>query len=303
VQTQDQEPDFVSLVNIMDAIARCVSIPPTIDNVVDDNDVIGWEEVEAWADTETVEQITRKSIPPFREFLYRHSTAADELVQKLGTSPIDQRPAWLDIRQGMGRPRRSIDAEIQGMRQLYDWAEIFPAWVRNCRARAWSARSNRHHIRQPELAFVNVSNLELVQGIGFGRADLARFLDRSGVSHLLQGESKPGLPTPDVAAAFAGLGEWNEDQWAKNLPQAAWAKDACVREGRRGKNGAAQWDPVRLAQLATAPREITLDEWGRIFRMKDALKPWLAEWEKYESHERWYGGKNPVIKPLKRPVS
>jgi len=100
---------------------------------------------------------------------------------------------------------------------------------------------------------------------------------------------KVGLPTRYIANAFDGPGNWNEEKWAKNLPQVAWAKTAITHRGRRGKGGATLWNPVLLAQLAMENRRapINMRQFAAVFRTK-MLEPWLDEWREYEEKEKYF---------------
>lgn len=123
-------------------------------------------------------------------------------------------------------------------------------------------------------------------------ANIATSVDRKKVQ---------GLSTPVIAKAFAGLGGWDEEKWNKNLPQAMWTKEARTAPGRRGKGGAAEWDPVRLAKAAFEKRPISFDDFGKRFRTEQALKPWKEEWEAYEEHVVDLLSKKPPQKPRKFP--
>lgn len=163
-------------------------------------------------------------------------------------------------------------------------------------------------------------NQEWVSCLGFERDELIDFLEQTGVRHslvrlitaaeidsatpvgdepigCLEGSSNTqdgvphlGVSTPDIADAFAGLGEWDAQAW-RRVTEIAWAQPALMQPGRPGKNGATRWNPVQLAQLAMPQRDIKLDAFGRRFRDEKVLASWLKIWQEYEENERWYGGK------------
>lgn len=95
-----------------------------------------------------------------------------------------------------------------------------------------------------------------------------------------------GLPTPEMAIAFSGLGGWGIDEWQRYLTEVKWPKEAMTHRGRPGKGGAALWDPVKLALLAQKKRDITLFQFTKVFRNTKSLKPWLEEWEEYVESDR-----------------
>ncbi|WP_156126650.1 hypothetical protein [Burkholderia sp. 9120] len=281
----NQVPDFVSLKEVLSSLAGRVTVP-----------VFG----------RFAELDEPNFIPAFREALYRYSKAAEDLESHISLALPGERPRWLDKRWGMGTARHTEMAENHGLQQLRQWADVFPAWVDGYQGRQWVGREEDVSVRFPDMVFFNMSNLDVAQKVGFDKISVIDFLKRCGISHTLAEEGvvaadgslkKLGLRTPDMAAAFANLGGWDDQEWAKNLPQAAWAKDARIQPGRRGKNGAAVWDPVRLAQLATPLRDIDLRDWGRRFRESKLLQPWRERWLEYERNEHWYGDINPPHKP------
>jgi hypothetical protein len=97
-----------------------------------------------------------------------------------------------------------------------------------------------------------------------------------------------GLPTPSMAIAFDGFGDWNKDEWARYLTEAKWTKVAMTRPGRPGKGNPALWDPVKLALAAQKRRGISLHQYTKAFRNIASLRPWLEEWEEYMENERNY---------------
>lgn len=92
-----------------------------------------------------------------------------------------------------------------------------------------------------------------------------------------------GIDTPTIANLFDGCG-WNAAGWRtalKNPPQ--WLEDALVMRGRKGKGGAARWDPVKLAFRLRAEKRVPLIAIDRIFR-SPLLGDWMPEWENVRSY-------------------
>lgn len=280
----NQEPDFVSLKDVLFSLAKRVTV-----HVLD-----------RYADIDEPD-----FIPDFRASLYRYSAAAEALESQISLTPATERPRWLDLRWGMGTARATETAENEGVHQLKQWTEVFPSWVNSYRASDWDGHDEKPIVRFPDLMFVNLSNLDFVQKVGFERGDMVRFLKARDISYSLADDGailagsrgNLGLSTPDIATAFAKLGDWTDQEWAKYLPQVKWAKAACVQKGGRGKGRAARWDPVRLAQLATPVRKVGLPAWGRRFHENMLLQPWLEKWLEYERQDHWYRTINPVRKP------
>lgn len=91
-----------------------------------------------------------------------------------------------------------------------------------------------------------------------------------------------GLSTPDIAAAFDGLGGWSEEQWNKNLGDGAqWLVPARRQQGRRGKGRPSVWDPVHLAKLLVDHRGGYLPAITTAFRKHPSLEPWRRQWGEY----------------------
>ncbi|MFM0484189.1 hypothetical protein PQQ81_26925 [Paraburkholderia strydomiana] len=93
----------------------------------------------------------------------------------------------------------------------------------------------------------------------------------------LQPKSPIGVPSPEIAAAFAGMNNWDEKAWKTNLASAAktrWLIATRLVKGKRG-GAAALWNPVTIAiHLAdtTAPRRL-----DRVFE-QPAFREWCDEW-------------------------
>jgi|SRR5471030_719212 len=95
-----------------------------------------------------------------------------------------------------------------------------------------------------------------------------------------------GLPTQEIAALLDGLSGWCSQKWRKNLTDAAWPMAAITQPGRRGKGGAALWNPALLASLAKDNRNIPPHLLRNLFRDTAALRPWREEWLEYEDAVR-----------------
>ncbi|WP_146014014.1 hypothetical protein [Trinickia dabaoshanensis] len=91
-----------------------------------------------------------------------------------------------------------------------------------------------------------------------------------------------GLSTPDMAAAFDGLGGWSEEQWNKNLGDGAqWLVPARRQQGRRGRGRPSVWDPVHLAKLLAEHRGASVPSITAAFRKHSSLEPWRRQWDEY----------------------
>ena len=116
-------------------------------------------------------------------------------------------------------------------------------------------------------------------------------VDQSGSIKSENEKSLPGLPTPDIAAAFDGLSRWDRSDWARYLTEARWTADAMVVPGRRGKGGAARWNPALLAALAQEIRGIPDYEFTHVFRNNERLRPWAKEWDDHLYLKRYFDEK------------
>ncbi len=109
--------------------------------------------------------------------------------------------------------------------------------------------------------------------------------------------SRPGLQTTGVLDLFGGI--WgSRGSLADALNSAEWTKKARISAGRRGKGGAATWNPILLAEsiaarLARRERgEAARDvrtKLTRHFRDDRRLLPWRDEWEAQAQPSAWYG--------------
>lgn len=158
------EPDFISLREVLLSVAGCVTVPS----------------LERCADTNEPE-----FIPQFREALFRYSTAADDLERHITLASSEDRPTWLDCRVGMGTPRVTEEAQSQGLSLLRCWAGIFPEWTNRYQSGQWVGSADGLNIRFPDLMYINVSNMNFVQQVGFERISLIQFLKTTHIQHAL----------------------------------------------------------------------------------------------------------------------
>lgn len=97
----------------------------------------------------------------------------------------------------------------------------------------------------------------------------------------IDGDCLPPVTTGELAAAFAGLNGWDEDEWNDRLGAASskkWMLKARLSDGTRGRNGTpATWNPVILAMVLHKRVPST----GRVFLARfltrPVLKPWLDQ--------------------------
>jgi hypothetical protein len=96
----------------------------------------------------------------------------------------------------------------------------------------------------------------------------------------VQPKCPTGLPSPEIAAAFADMKGWDHKAWEKNLGSAKklkWLFAARTVEGRQGGN-AALWNPVTIATYLASERKTPLSKLDRVFA-RPAFREWLAAWE------------------------
>lgn len=86
------------------------------------------------------------------------------------------------------------------------------------------------------------------------------------------------LPTPKIAAAFAGI-KWAENEWSKAMGdgRTAWLNKARKTKGRAGV-GPATWDPITIA-LCLRDKDIPWFKLDAVFK-KPALREWREKWER-----------------------
>lgn len=66
--------------------------------------------------------------------------------------------------------------------------------------------------------------------------------------HPSQADAPPPIRSPRIAAAFAGLGGWDKDEWSARLKDPPkWLEKFRLGEGGRGRGNAATWNPVAIA--------------------------------------------------------
>lgn len=278
--------DFVSLFEVIRAVSPCIKVS---------EDELGYYSESPIDDTHLARMMART---PARQ-CFQASRAAAHLLEHFTNSSIALR--WFD-KSLTGIPLLFEDARKESRDELVNLTNqerYFKAHFERARR-----GSSRWEDAVPDAAgedttsFRDIPKRHRFWSIGFDRAEIVSFLDRSAIPHRFStnsgNEVKNGIPTPVIAAAFAGLSGWDMDRWKKNLSAAAWAKDAQTRSGRKGTGGSALWDPVLLAKFARTHRGISLHELGKVFRATKAFEPWLAEWKVYEEDARWSAGKNPA---------
>ncbi|WP_061956417.1 hypothetical protein [Cupriavidus pauculus] len=172
--------DFVSLKEAVLALAGRVPVPGSITNRAKFNEA--------------------HQIAAYREELYRLSCSAADLEQALTNTKLVERPRWLDKRNPMRRPRVVEVAEIDGMRQLQEWANLFVEWDSEYQSNRWYGQWKPELIIPAEYKLFNVSNLQRVQGIGFDRSELVSFLNRMRLLHSV-GEVFDPKPNETVSDA------------------------------------------------------------------------------------------------------
>ncbi|WP_317915344.1 MULTISPECIES: hypothetical protein [Cupriavidus] len=257
-----------------------------------------------------------------RDISYRASEAASKLYQALCLASEGARPRWLATGSGaIQRPLPTEAAKTDGMTVLQERVDWYGGWLERhmrfnpslFRRDRWSGPTIKPHFAdsfdeiRPHSGYGG--ERYAISELGFELAEIVAFLDRHDITHsfqvakegggIVQEDSQPGLPTPDMAAAFAGLSEWGIKQWTKCLNEVKWPGSARITKGRpgQGREGADRWDPIILADLARKHRKISLSSLRRKFRETAQLQPWLAGWKEYEDREIWYGSENPPDNP------
>lgn len=85
------------------------------------------------------------------------------------------------------------------------------------------------------------------------------------------------VPSPVIAAAFAGLNGWDQTGWARNLGDPPkWLTKARRSPGRRAPMGSSTWDPVRIA-LELFDKGVALRTLDTVFEQRN-LQQWRDEW-------------------------
>lgn len=253
-----------------------------------------------------------------RDDTYRGSEAASMLYQAIGLDSEGVSLRWFATGSGpIQRPLPTEAAKSDGMTLLRERIDWYGGWVARHKMFApalfdqsrWSGAITKPHFAESfdeiERFSGYVGKRYGVSELGFDRAEIVAFLDLHEISHSLQVTTKEGavvqsklpsgLPTPDMAASFAGLGTWGVENWVRCLNETKWPEPACMKKGVPGRRreGAALWDPIRLAQLVLAREHcgIDLNMLGRRFRRSAELQPWLSDWVEFENQVRWFGEK------------
>lgn len=97
-----------------------------------------------------------------------------------------------------------------------------------------------------------------------------------------------GLTTSDLAMAFADI-HWSLSQWKSYLADCPkWLINAQDAQGKKGKGGAAIWNPVKVAKsLLEQDAKLKL-KLNTAFKNKPILLPWVEEWKEHQAILSWY---------------
>jgi hypothetical protein len=108
-----------------------------------------------------------------------------------------------------------------------------------------------------------------------------------------QGEPEPqesagkdaplGLTTGHVAFCFAGLRDWDEARWKKELGnKSKWLERCIVTPGKQGVS-AHSWDPVLIGVALVSKGFCKVNRVRSKFQMEPLLHPWLESWRDHEA--------------------
>lgn len=135
---------------------------------------------------------------------YRFSEAAALLDQRLISNKSGSLPQWLDIRDGTGYARPSDLARKDGIEFLLELAKWYPQWLKFNRefsmrkssafSRWCPSPSGEDYLKDCP----RMPDVTSVREIGFYLDDIAAFLDRLEVPHVLR-----GMGTEEVASTVA----------------------------------------------------------------------------------------------------
>lgn len=181
--------DFISLWDAIEAISS--RVPLLYRWHVAPESLSGWDKLEekrkAQADKEhklIENHITLASIPPFREYLYQHSAAADQLISAIANPASSvEAPVWLDVDQGMGWPRRTPEAEADGTKYLKSWSRVYRTWVEESRTGRWWVDREEVCVKSPRIMYLKLSDASRATTIGFARTALIKFLERVDIPY------------------------------------------------------------------------------------------------------------------------
>lgn len=136
--------------------------------------------------------------------------------------------------------------------------------------------------------------LKLVSNDALGTDDAKEFYTDENVSQALHTSNgtelkqTKGLTTSDLAMAFADI-HWSLSQWKSNLADCPkWLINAQDAQGKKGKGGAAIWNPVKVAKsLLEQDAKLKL-KLKTAFKNKPILLPWAEEWKEHQAILSWY---------------
>jgi hypothetical protein len=90
--------------------------------------------------------------------------------------------------------------------------------------------------------------------------------------------SAPPIRSPAIAVVFDGLNGWDDKQWLRALADPPeWLKKARSTPGRRGRGGAATWNPVTIA-VELGCMGCARHKLDAVFK-HSRMKAWVPEWE------------------------
>lgn len=98
-------------------------------------------------------------------------------------------------------------------------------------------------------------------------------------------DAQPGLDKHTIARIFAGVRQWNEEDWLSRLnnsSKALWVQDAIVKQGRKGVGGGTTFNPAILVRNAVYNNfnNYVIKQVSALFAENKLLAPWNEEWKK-----------------------
>lgn len=93
------------------------------------------------------------------------------------------------------------------------------------------------------------------------------------------------LTTGDIAHCFAGLKNWDEKRWKKELGSPnKWLKACQHRPGTRGRGGIeSTWFPIDIGDALVRKFGVKVNSVRGRFQSKALLEPWCEAWKTYEA--------------------
>ncbi|MGT2429592.1 hypothetical protein ACU4HD_14190 [Cupriavidus basilensis] len=122
-----------------------------------------------------------------------------------------------------------------------------------------------------------------IPGVGLQATDRPEAPEREEANlptHPGQADTPPLIPSPRIAAAFAGMGSRDEERWKSVLADPPdWLEAACRKKGRKGPGNAAMWDPVVIA-LHLMERGAPRPKLDAIFNF-GPFQEWQPHWQEH----------------------